>query len=222
MSVEQLNENQRAIYQYVHVERHTVEQAAQHFGSTPGLIQAQVTRCRTKGVTMDVPGETQPAAKTRHSGRPAESSSTRTSNERVLDTAQQAGTPEYSIEKIVEEAQSQPGFHDMMNEVHPMILMGCAIQFMKLCGGRFHAHQAIEDVYSAVRLQVGEREIPGVTQETKPFNQPIAESGSPLAMMENMVEQMRQNPAFAQAEQPGQPIPMSQASSFTGSAFDEE
>lgn len=40
-------------------------------------------------------------------------------------------------------------------EVHPMILMGVTIQYVKMCGGRMIAHQVIEDVYSALKMFVG-------------------------------------------------------------------
>jgi hypothetical protein len=49
-----------------------------------------------------------------------------------------------------------------------MILLGVAIQFTKLAGGRMHAHQLIEDVYEALRAMVGDGE-PPVSGETSPW-----------------------------------------------------
>lgn len=39
---------------------------------------------------------------------------------------------------------------DVGSDVHPMVLLGVTIQFVKLCGGRINAHQVIEDVYGAL------------------------------------------------------------------------
>lgn len=35
--------------------------------------------------------------------------------------------------------------------VNPLLIMGCTIQFVRLCGGRIAAHQVIEDIYDAMR-----------------------------------------------------------------------
>ena len=203
MSLELLNENQREIWQYIHNERHTVKEAASHFNKPESIIQAQITRCRSKGLIIDVPGETKisnnvfnaPPGGVRlshhESGRPSGSP---TSNEEVLKETLAAGPAKYDVESMIQEAQEQGAFGDEERNVHPMILMGVTIQFMKLAGGRLHAHQLIEDVYGAIRLQVGETRAESAI-ESKPFD---TSDNSPLAMMEGIVAEMRNNPQFSQ------------------------
>jgi hypothetical protein len=37
-----------------------------------------------------------------------------------------------------------------------MVLLGITIQFVKLVGGRMHAHQLVEDVYEALRVMASD------------------------------------------------------------------
>lgn len=193
-----LNENQREIYQYVHTEKHSIAEAARHFNKPEGIIQAQLTRIRNKGVLLEqnidrlkkTIANEGIAAANQPSSRPA--SSMPTSNDAVLRETERDPAV-YDVDAAIETAQSQTNPNDdHLVDVKPIIMIGCAIQFMKFAGGRFAAHQLLEDAYEAIRLQVGDMPTQS-TSEVEPWS---GEGQSPLDMMKDVVEKMGKDPRF--------------------------
>jgi|2_EtaG_2_1085320.scaffolds.fasta_scaffold00326_23 hypothetical protein len=127
-------------------------QIIRELGLTEGTFAAQCTRIRTKGIQLpEFPGAKPPSSTSPapvasgHSPQPA------ATGEKVLDDAFQAGEPVFDVEGAIREAQKRGDIHGDMAAMHPMAVMGVAICFMRMCGGRFHAHQVLEDVYGAIR-----------------------------------------------------------------------
>lgn len=175
--INSLSEDQRAIYKLL-VSGHTIEQIASQMDRPEGIIAAQRTRIINKGIDLPELPQVQQASQQASQQTPSTPKydrprvTSRSSNEAILDEAQQAGSAEYNVEKIIEEVKKQTGDNLSVRDVHPMVLLGITIQFMKLTGGRMHAHQLIEDVYGALRAMVdgGQmREVPGATTQTKPW-----------------------------------------------------
>lgn len=171
--LETLSPDQREIYSHL-IKGATVQQIAEDMNRPDGIISAQRTRILNKGIDLpELPsrsneGNQQTQNRQQTTARAAGPSS----NEEVLREAQSAGTAEYDVEKVIEEVQRQGGTNLSKRDVHPMVLLGLTIQFMKLAGGRMHAHQLIEDVYGALRAMVDGgniRDVPGVSTETKPW-----------------------------------------------------
>jgi hypothetical protein len=95
-----------------------------------------------------------PSESSRPQAAPRPAATGPSSNQQVVREAEQAGPANYDIEGALKAAM--PEMHDLVRQVHPMIMFGITIQFMKTCGGRIQAHQVIEDVYAALRLFVGD------------------------------------------------------------------
>lgn len=75
------------------------------------------------------------------------------SNETIADEVSQAGQA-MSYEDLAKQLAAKIGPENLRPDVEPMILLGAAMQFMKLTGGRMAAHQLIEDVYNALKVVV--------------------------------------------------------------------
>jgi hypothetical protein len=139
----------------------------QELGLDSRTFDAQVTRIRKKGFSIDVAGCVP------YSGSLASASkqAVQTGAKQIIDEAFEAGEATYDVEKAIQEAQDRGDVHGDMAQMHPMAIMGLTIQFMRLCGGRFHAHQIIEDVYGAVRSFAGDGPSPDdvVRTATEPF-----------------------------------------------------
>lgn len=75
------------------------------------------------------------------------------SNDTIADEIS-AGGPAMSYEDLAKQLASKMPPGSLKKDVEPMILLGVAIQFMKLTGGRIAAHQLIEDVYHALQVVV--------------------------------------------------------------------
>lgn len=167
-----LSDDQRDIYEALNAGK-TIEQISNETGRPPGIIQAQRTRILNKGISLPDLATIANPARTRDSAesqRPA--SASRSSVESVISDVAGAGTAKYDVEELVKRVQATGDGNQNVRDVHPMVLLGVTIQFMKLAGGRMHAHQLIEDVYGALSSMADGRrlpDVPGVTTETKPW-----------------------------------------------------
>lgn len=156
-----LSPDQQMIYGYLQ-KRHTVEYIAEKMGKPIGIIRANITRMAGKGC---VPHHAHAEATARPE-KPRAKTVTQADTRAVLEAAANAGPAQYDLEQAAEYFKSlQEGKPET---AHPMVLMGVTIQFMRLCGGRFEAHQTIEDVYAAVRSFTGDSS-PDTTIVTKPL-----------------------------------------------------
>ena len=125
----------------------TVSALATKLGKSEGIINAQITRIQNSGNEHLV----STVQKTTHtSGRP---SNTESSNEQILQGAVDAGDAVYTIPDELIDAARQ---YSQDRDVHPMVLLGVTIQFVKLVGGRLASHQLIEQVYEALRVMVSD------------------------------------------------------------------
>lgn len=190
-----LSDSQRKIADLVEQGVTSVGELARRLGKSEGIIRAQVTRMQTKGegsrvasIKDAMPTSSGPAAPVRDKPRaPAGSSS----NAAVLREAQEAGQAEFKIpDHLVKEFQDQFGGK---TDVHPMVLFGVAIQFVKLVGGRLSAHQLIEQVYDALRTMVSDGS-PKVGKEQWsapwPLNAVEAENAELKARIEQLEQQV--------------------------------
>jgi len=182
MSVETLSSAQRDLYQAMQAgkDKNTI---IRELGLTEGTFAAQCTRIKNKGISLpNFPGHTgtnpsfgqthQPSRQDVASGRASRPMSTGPGESKsVLNEVSDAGPAVYDVERTIKEAQARGDIHGEMRDLHPMAILGVTIQFMRLCGGRFHAHQIIEDVYGAVRLMAGDgpKADDVVAAATKPF-----------------------------------------------------
>jgi hypothetical protein len=150
MTVETLSPAQRQLYDAIQAGKDK-DTCISELGLTEGTFAAQCTRIRNKGIQLPgLPGHSgQSSSFEKPISRPA--STGPGSSESVLNEVSKAGPAIYDVEATIRKAQEQGSVHGDMATLHPMAVMGLTIQFMRLCGGRFHAHQVIEDVYGAVR-----------------------------------------------------------------------
>lgn len=154
-----LSPDQRQVYDLL-AQGKSVDAVASQLGKPPGIVLAQITRMKTKGIDVPITAG-QGAPEGRGQGRDPIPETVKplptgaSSNEAVLEQARKAGTAEYDLEKLIAQAKTQGAFATA-RDIHPMILLGTTLQYMKLCGGRFAAHQLIEDVYCSLRTLVGE------------------------------------------------------------------
>lgn len=158
-SLDKLTEDQKEVYRHL-VNGASISEIAELLGRPESIIAAQRTRILNKGVDL-------------HGASPSSSEQDRlgSTSSAVVGKAATAGSAEYDVEKVIEEVKKQGSSMDM-KDVHPMILLGVTIQYMKMAGGRMHAHQMIEDVYGALRSMVDGgnlSEVPGATTETRPW-----------------------------------------------------
>jgi len=163
MSIESLTPAQKAVYDLAKQGLND-EAIAQRLGISVGVAAAQITRIKHKGIHLPSPESfsTPPQAapsQVASERRPAPSDPVQ-----IVKEAAQAGEAQYPDlgSPLMQEAAAKVG---QGLDVHPMILLGVTVQFVKLVGGRMTAHQVIEDVYEALRTMVGDGGLPddGVT-----------------------------------------------------------
>lgn len=172
----QLTEAQRSIYEGL-ASGATVERIAQKLGTTPALVNANITRIKNKGFELPKPGSPKLSVPVTHVetkdllGSPPEKpvASGGSENDRIAAQLNVSGKA-ISADELRALADKVAG--PSAREVQPFVLMGLTIQYVKLCGGRMTAHQVIEDVYGALRAFAGETggSVPeDVGGETKPL-----------------------------------------------------
>lgn len=177
MSVETLSPAQQKIYDLLRAGKDRIA-IVRELGLTIATFNAQCTRIRNKGLAIpneagQTPRSYQPTRQDIASGRSHRPPATgATSSQAVMNEAAGAGPAVYDVEATIKAAQARGELHGDMAAMHPMAIMGITIQFMRLCGGRFHAHQIIEDIYGAVRLLTadGPSADQVVENATKPFS----------------------------------------------------
>lgn len=76
-----------------------------------------------------------------------------TSNDEIKDILLKSGRA-LTAEELEKLAAQVAGIVE--RDAHPMLLLGVTIQFVRLCGGRFTAHQVIEDTYAALATMVND------------------------------------------------------------------
>lgn len=150
-----LSTSQREVYNLLNSGL-SPEEVANKLKTPFGVVRAQMTRIRSKGIKLPVlkaaTHEAKPSPKPKKVGP--------TSNEGIEAVFSQGGPARY---QIPEELKKVADKHGEILDVHPMALLGVTIQYVKLCGGRMHAHQVIEDVYGALRAFVNDA--PDATSE---------------------------------------------------------
>ncbi len=159
MSLESLSPAQKQVYDLAQ-QGLTVAAISQKLGITEGVAAAQITRIRNKGIQL--PGqESRPGPQfAGYESRPASEKRPAPSDPvQIVKEAERTGEAQYPDlgSPLMQEAAAKVG---QGIDVHPMILLGVTIQFVKLVGGRMTAHQVIEDVYEALRMMVGEGGLP--------------------------------------------------------------
>ncbi len=155
----QLSDQQRQIYDLLVAGKAPADIATQ-MGSTEALVKANMTRIVNKGVDLPTPGGPRLSVPATHvpvgevltPPAPKPAATGGTENDRIAAMLSGGGTA-ISADELRALADKVAG--KAAREVHPMILMGVTIQYVKMCGGRMVAHQVIEDVYSALRAFVG-------------------------------------------------------------------
>lgn len=156
----QLTESQRSIYDGL-ANGATVERIAQTLGTTPALVNANITRIKNKGFELPKPGSPRLSVPATHvetkdllgptPEKPVASGGSE--NDRIAAQLNVSGKA-ISADELRALADKVAG--PSAREVQPFVLMGLTIQYIKLCGGRMTAHQVIEDVYGALRAAVVE------------------------------------------------------------------
>lgn len=168
----ELTEQQKIIFEMLN-SGSSIDQVARDLGVETRIVAAQITRL-SKKVKCDVrkwyrnTGEAnQPAPR---SSKP-EVYEEPLSHGEVINEAAKSTTPRSfeDIKAIVDDLDKRV-VRPADSEVHPMVLLGIGIQFMRLCGGRMNAHQLIEDVYDAMhKLSDGNCGGPQVLPSSKPW-----------------------------------------------------
>lgn len=182
-----LSQQQQDIYGLLE-QGYNVEKITRKLGLGPGIASAQITRMRTKGIKIPEPNASDkqatrsetpaPAKPFVQPGKPMPTGAS--SNDAIADELRKSA-PALSNEELMALAKRVKG--DSVADIHPMVLLGVAMQFMKLCGGRFAAHQVIEDVYGGLRLFTGQSLDPA-EHENVPAD--------PVATLSRENEQLRQ------------------------------
>ena len=165
MTIDSLSPPQRLVYNLAQHGRTTTEIAIE-LGMTESVVTAQITRIRKK-VELDHPHyaiaePTGPATIPLPKAEPK----TEPKPSQVVKEAAEAGEAAYDIPEVLRRAGEQAA---KGRDIHPMILLGVTIQFVKLIGGRMHAHQIIEDVYEAMRVMADDGKAPPEEGSTSPW-----------------------------------------------------
>lgn len=155
-----LSEQQRQIYDNLAAGR-TVPEIAKALGSTEALIQANITRIKSKGVALptgqsakaESPADTVPVTEVLGPRSTPTPSAGGSEHDRIAAEIKRS-QPAVSPEQLAAIADKVAG--SAVRDVQPMILLGTTIQYVKFCGGRMAAHQVIEDVFGALRAFVGD------------------------------------------------------------------
>ena len=130
---------------------------ADQLGMLERAVKAQITRIQTKLKTNIQKEERHERAV--HMRQAKQNKVVPTSAENVADVVHEAAKAGPAID--IPEALQKVGERAAADrDIHPMILLGVTIQFVKLVGSRIAAHQLIEDVYDALRSMVGDGEPP--------------------------------------------------------------
>lgn len=168
----------------------TAEDISKTLDMSLGVVNAQITRIKNKGaIKQEAPNPVNVRPQDMFKGgseRPASTGGS--ANDQIAMELGKGGSA-LTAEKLRELAESVSG--KLVNEVHPMVLMGVTIQFVRLCGGRMTAHQVIEDVYAALRSFTSENggKVPDDTPgETKPL--PKSDSDR-LALQEEIIADLQ-------------------------------
>jgi len=148
----------------------TPEQVAKKLNLGERIVNAQITRLRNSGALEDpkakeVQEEFVPVSHGPATTRPRGQSGT----DQIAQDLDKSGT--FDVDEVVKRLQAAADKHGLENDVHPMLLLGVTIQFCKFVGGRMHAHQLIEDVYTSLQAMVGDT--PYTAQDTKSTQPPM-------------------------------------------------
>lgn len=163
MAPSTLSESQQQVYDLL-AKGYSPEKIADTLNSTLGVINAQITRIKTKGgsipsspmnVNLEETFAPQPQVQ-----KPQSTGAS--SNDEIANMLNTSGKA-ISAEELRELA-AKAGGH-VARDIHPMVLLGVTIQFVKLCGGRIIAHQVIEEVYAALAAMFGK---PDTTAQEPP------------------------------------------------------
>lgn len=168
--LESLSPPQREVYDAL-ASGKTPEEVATQLGKPLGIINAQITRIKNKRIPIPTPDRSNETPEetvgtdARRVPKPVGSIS---SDQQVREQLGKVG--EF---KIPDEVLAQVSEAMDRRDVHPLIMIGTTVQFVRLAGGRISAHQTIEDVYEALRLFNGHGAMGEEPKETTPW------SGSP-------------------------------------------
>lgn len=200
-----LSPSQKSIYDML-VDGKSHDEISRRLGLGPGILNAQMTRIRNRQVPLPGDADYQ-KVEAIASGSPTEPTNPTHIDPTTLASAvpqsRPIGTGPSANDQIAAELRGRALNSDELAElakkvggsvardVHPMILMGTTIQFVRMCGGRMTAHQVIEDVYGALRAFVGDgRTVPGDTGgETKPMPQTDQER---MALQDEQITELRE------------------------------
>jgi hypothetical protein len=207
-TLESLTEVQRHVYNLV-TQQEPEERIARTLDTTLGVVKAQITRIRNKGILLPGdPGYNGPIAPTaplpnhinpeRVYKAPVErpQATGGSNNDQIADALRGNGQA-LNSDQLAELAAKVGG--NFARDIHPMVLMGVTMQFVKLCGGRMTAHQVIEDVYSALRtfcVDSGMNVPADKGGETQPMPQTDHER---LALQEEQIKSLRETVASLKA-----------------------
>lgn len=148
--METLSQSQQEIVDLASHGAITVSEIAQKLGKSEGIVRAQLTRIRNAGHKRKLSNVNDDFCAA--SDRPRSSSTS--SNQNIVNEAEAAGTAQYEIpEELAKQFEDQFGGK---TDIHPMVLLGVTIQYVKFVGGRLTAHRMIEQVYEALRAMVGD------------------------------------------------------------------
>ncbi len=166
--VEVLSPSQLEIYKLL-LKGFSPAEISKKLESPLGIINAQITRIKSKGVSFtkeDGPTSPLNVDPKKVLETPIENpiKGGASSNDQVANTI--SGSTAVDAEELRKIADKVAG--NASRDVQPMVLMGCAIQFTKLCGGRMSAHFVIEEVYAALKAFVG-NEVPEADSSEPPL-----------------------------------------------------
>lgn len=148
--METLSQSQQEIVDLASHGAITVSEIAQKLGKSEGIVRAQLTRIRNAGHKRKISNVNDDF----YAAPDRPRSSSTSSNQNIVNEAEAAGTAQYEIpEEFAKQFEDQFGGK---TDIHPMVLLGVTIQYVKFVGGRLTAHRMIEQVYEALRAMVGD------------------------------------------------------------------
>ena len=135
----------------------TVAQIASRLHTTKGVVAAQMTRIRNKGVK--IPGASLSNVFTEADASKADDALVGQVNSALAQAAkigEKAVINKADLPDLEHRLRSAPGAeHYMKLGIHPFLLFDVVVKFTKMLGGREAAHQAIEDVFESIRGFLG-------------------------------------------------------------------
>jgi DNA-binding CsgD family transcriptional regulator len=225
INLDLLSPPQRQVYDLL-AQGKTVDAIVKKLDTTLGVVNAQITRIRNKGIPLPGEGTTTPLVDPEQPGFPgfpalSQPTVSPARDPAAVDPAKIYAAPQSPppaatgassnaqvinalegtgqavlSDKVIQKIADKVG-PTLAKDLHPLAVLGVTMQYVRFCGGRMTAHQIIEDVYAALQLFTG-KPAKGDSGKTEPMPQTDRDQ---LEFLREQNEQLRKRITDLEARQ---------------------